>query len=315
MCICLRAIALTIVSMFLVVGPARLAEAQVQAKAQAQTQAQEDPAIAAVRKSSEKSVTAFNAGNVDELTAMFLPKGELIDEDGTVYQGQQEIKGLLSAFFKSFPGAKLSLDIESIRLVGPVAIEEGTRTITTKDGAAKSQFRYIAIRAKTDTGWQIASFRDFSEDPVPTPHENLQPVAWLVGDWINEGADGKVAISFRWSPDKNFLLGEFDFKAADGTPRKSSQRIGWDPVAGKMRSWLFDADGGFAEGSWTLVDDEFVIKSSSVNPDGTTASATMTIARTDKDHFSIAGTERIVGDSREPDFDLTVTRRPPAAGK
>ena len=305
MCICLRAIALTILSMFLVAGSARPVEGQ----------GQEDPAIAAVRKSAEKSVSAFNAGKVDELAAMFLPKGELIDEEGTVYQGQQEIKDLLGGFFAKFPGAKLALDIESIRLVGPVAIEEGTRTITTKDSAAKSQLRYIAVRAKTDSGWQIASFRDFADDPVPTPHENLQPVAWLVGDWVNEGADGKVAISYRWSEDKNFLLGEFQFNSAEGLPRKSSQRIGWDPVAGKMRSWLFDADGGFAEGSWTLVDDEIVIKSSSVNPDGATASATLTVTRKDKDHFSIAGTDRIVGDSREPDFDLTVARRPPPSGK
>jgi len=305
MCICLRAIALTILSMFLVAGSARPVEGQ----------GQEDPAIAAVRKSAEKSVSAFNAGKVDEMAAMFLPKGELIDEDGTVYQGQQEIKDLLSAFFKKFSGAKLALDIESIRLVGPVAIEEGTRTITTKDGATKSRFRYIAVRVKTDSGWQIASLRDFADDPVPTPHENLQPVAWLVGDWINEGDDGKAAISYHWSEDKNFLLGEFEFKTADGLPRKSSQRIGWDPVAGKIRSWLFDADGGFAEGSWTLVDDDIVIKSSSVNPDGTTASATLTIARKDKDHFSIAGTQRIVGNDREPDFDLAVVRRPPAARK
>ena len=207
---------------------------------------------------------------------MFLPEGELIDEEGTVYQGQQEIKDLLSAFFAKFPGTKLSLDIESIRLVGPVAIEEGTRTITTKDGATKSQFRYIAVRVKTDSGWKIASFRDFSDDPVPTPHENLQPLAGLVGDWINEGADGKVAISYRWSEDKNFLLGEFQVTSPGKPTTTSSQRIGWDPQAGRIRSWLFDPDGGFSNGQWTVVEDGIVIKSSSVNPDGGTASATMT---------------------------------------
>ncbi|MCE9552724.1 MAG: nuclear transport factor 2 family protein [Planctomycetes bacterium] len=258
---------------------------------------------------------AFNAGKADELTEMFLPKGELIDEEGTIYQGQREIKDLLSGFFAKFPGAKLALDIQSIRLVGPVAIEEGTRTITTKDGANKSQFRYLAIRTKTDSGWRIASFRDFADDPLPTPNDHLQPLAWLAGDWINEGTDGKVAISYRWSEDKNFLLGEFVVTSPGKPTTKSSQRIGWDPLAGKIRSWLFDADGGFAEGCWTNVDGAIVIKSSSVNPDGTTASATMTIVPGDKDHFSIKGTERIVGDSREPDFDLKITRRPPTATK
>jgi uncharacterized protein (TIGR02246 family) len=277
--------------------------------------AEDDAAIAAVRKSAEKFEAAFDAGKVDELVAMFLPKGELIDEDGTVYQGQEEIKQLLNTFFTKFSGAKLALNIESVRLVGPLAIEEGTRTITTKDGATKSQFRYITVRAKTDDGWQIASVRDFADDPVPTPHENLQSIAWLLGDWINEGDDGKVAISYHWSEDGNFLLGDFKFNAAGGEPRKSSQRIGWDPSVGKIRSWLFDADGGFAEGCWTVVDDGVVIKSSSVNPDGGLASATMTLVPSGKDRFSIAGTDRIVGDGRDEDFEITVVRRPPTTGK
>jgi len=275
----------------------------------------DDAAAAAVRKSAQQLVTAFNAGKVDEVAGSFLPKGEMIDEDGTVYQGPQEIKGLLNAFFKQFAGAKLTLNIESVRLVGPVAIDEGTRTMTTADGAVKSQFRYIGVWAKTDKGWKLASFRDIADDPAPTPHENLEPIAWLIGDWVNEGADGKVAISYRWSDDKNFLLGDFKMKSADGTPRTSSQRIGWDPAAGKIHSWLFDSDGGFGEGFWTSDDDGIVIKSSSVNPDGKTASATMKINSKDKDHFSIAGIDRIVGDSREDDFDITVTRRPPVAGK
>jgi uncharacterized protein (TIGR02246 family) len=303
MCARLSATSFAIAVMLLVAGPS------------SPVRAQDDAALAAVRKGAQQVVAAFNAGKVDELAAMFLPKGELIDEEGTIYQGQQEIKTLLGAFFTKFPGAKLALNIESIRLVGPVAIEEGTRTITTKDGATKSQFRYIAVRAKTDSGWQIASFRDFADNPAPTPHDNLQPLAWLVGDWINEGDDGKVAISYRWSDDKNYLLADFKFNSAAGLPRKSTQRIGWDPSAGRIRSWLFDADGGFAEGTWTLTDDDIVIKSTSVNPDGTTASATVTIDQKDKDHFSMKGTDRVVGDSREPDFDLTIVRRPPAARK
>lgn len=290
-------------TLFLVAGRANPAHGQA------------DAVIESVRKGTEKAATAFNAGKVDDLAAMFLPEGEFIDEDGVIYQGQQEIKGLFSAFFEKFPDSKLAVDVESIRLTGPVVTEEGTRTITTKDGATRSQFRYIAILGKSDSGWKIASFREFSDDPVPTPHDYLQPLAGLVGDWVNEGADSKVAISYRWSEDQNFLLCEFQMTSPGAPATKSSQRIGWDPQAGIIRSWLFDADGGFTNGQWTVVEDGIVIKSSSVNPDGSTASATMTIAAIDNDHFSIAGTERLVGDRREPNFEIKVTRRPPTAGK
>jgi hypothetical protein len=139
-------------------------------------------------------------------------------------------------------------------------------------------------------------------------------LAWIVGDWVNEGADGKAVISYRWSDDKNFLLGEFE-TSLTGQPQKSTQRIGWDPSIGRIRSWLFDTDGGFAEAYWTVVDDGAVIKSSSVNPDGTTATATLYITRKDKDHYTIEGTDRVIGDHVEDDFEITVARRPPAAGK
>jgi uncharacterized protein (TIGR02246 family) len=276
---------------------------------------QEDATSTAIRKNSGQLVAAFNAGKADHVAGWFLPKGELIDEAGTVYQGTQEIQDLLNAFYTKFPGTKLAVNIESIRQVGPVAIEEGTRTMATAGGDVKSQFRYVAVWARSDRGWQLASFRDFADDPVPTAHENLQSLAWLVGDWMNEGADGKVMISYRWSDDKNFLLGEFHIATPAGTPRKTTQRIGWDPSVGRFRSWLFDADGGFAEGYWTVVEDGIVIKSASVNPDGTTASATMNVTIADKDHFTIEGTDRVVGDVLEDDFEITVTRRPPTAGK
>jgi uncharacterized protein (TIGR02246 family) len=273
----------------------------------------DDVAVTAVRKAAEQLAESFNAGKAEQVAALFLPMGEYIDEEGAVYQGHKAISDLLNEFFKHYPGAKLALGIESIRPVGPVAIEEGTRTMTTADGVEKSRFHYIAVWAKTDDGWELASFRDFADDPEPSPHEHLQPIAWLIGDWINEGADGKVAISYRWSDDKNFLLGEFQMSSPEGERRQSSQRIGWDPSVGTIRSWLFDSDGGFAEGVWTTVDDGIVIKSLSVNPDGSRSSATMNIMTKDKDHYSIEGTDRIVGGSLEEDFEISVTRRPPRA--
>ncbi len=279
---------------------------------EAAAESPEAVAIAEVCESGARLLTAFNAGSVDEVSAIFLPDGELVDEEGTVNQGEVEIKELLTAFFEKFPGAKLSTEMESVRVIGPIAIEDGTRTITIEDGSVTSQFRYIAVWSKSDRGWQLASCRDIADDPAPTPHEFLEPLAWLEGEWMNEGADGKVAIDFRWSEDKNFLLGTFEINPADAPPRRSVQRIGWDPAACRIRSWLFDADGGFSDGYWTVVDEEVVIKSSCVNPDGSTASATLTLLPAGTDRFTISGTDRIVGEEREEDFEINVVRRPPA---
>ena len=277
--------------------------------------AQDDPEAAQIRAGDEAFVKAFNGGKVDDLVAMFLPKGELIDDEGNVYQGQAEIKELLTKYFAKYPGAKLTLEVESIRVVGPVAIEEGTRYIATKDDSAKAQLRYINVRAKTDRGWQVASIREFNDDPSPTPGEQLQPLAWLVGEWVNEGSDAVVKISYRWSADKNFLLGDFSVTREGSLVMNSSQRLGWDPLVGKVRAWLFDSDGGFGGGHWTPIDGSWVFKSSAVLPDAQTGSATITITPQGNDRFTMKGTDRLVGDARDPDFEVTVARRPPAPGK
>ncbi|MBX7074020.1 MAG: SgcJ/EcaC family oxidoreductase [Pirellulales bacterium] len=280
--------------------------------------ADDDPeatAIAAVKSSHEQVLKSFNEGKADAVAAAFLPQGELIDEAGVIYRGNEEIKSILTSFFERYAGVKLALDIETVRLVGPVAIEEGTRAMTTADGEETSRFRYIAVWAKPEKQWRLASFRDFAETPTLSPHDHLQALSWLVGDWLNEGADGRVAINYHWSDDKNYLLGDYAYESAEGEQRKSTHRIGWDPAAGQIRSWLFDADGGFAVGGWTMVDDGAVIKSESVNPDGTTSHVTLHIIVKDEDHFAIEGVDRIIGDSLAEDFDITVTRRPEAVGK
>ncbi|MDX1963671.1 MAG: SgcJ/EcaC family oxidoreductase [Pirellulales bacterium] len=263
-----------------------------------------------VRKGMAQTEAAFNAGNVDALISGFIPEGEYIDENGTVYQGAAEIKALLTSFFAKYPGSKLSVNLESLRFVGPVAIEEGVRTITSKDDSTSTQLRFIAVRYKTPQGWQLVSLRDFSDD-IPTPHDYLQPLAWLVGDWVNEGSDARVKINYRWSADGNFLLGEYDVQRDGVAVMNSTHRIGWDPVAGKIRSWLFDSDGGFGEGHWTQVGEEWVVKSTATLPDGQTGSATLEFVPLEPTRFVIRGTDRLAGNERQPDFEFAIVKQAP----
>ncbi len=220
----------------------------------------------------------------------------------------------MDAFFKKFPGSKSENVVESIRIVGPIAIQEGRRITTSKDGSF-SAIRYICVFSKTDRGWRIASLRDISDDPAPTPGEFLQPLAWLIGDWINEGADARVKISYRWSEDKNFILGEVEVTKQDQVVMKSSQRIGWDALHGTPRSWTFDSDGGYAEASWTQVEDTWVVRSSAVMPDGQTGSAILKITNGEKGRYVMTGSNRIIGNVMEDDYEITVVKKSPSAGK
>lgn len=278
--------------------------------------AQEAAVDSAVRGRAELLVKAFNSGKASDVAALFAPDGEVIDEEGNLFAGRKELTEAFGQFFAKFPQARLEVKVESVRSPAPgLAIEEGTRQITAGEADEKSTavLRYSAIHAKVDGKWQIASLREFTADPVPTPHEQLKALEWLVGDWVNEGTDAVVKISYRWSDDKNYLLGDYEVAAAGKPVMKSTQRIGWNPLTGAVRSWLFDSDGGFSEGNWAQTDDGWVIKSTTVNPDASTGSATVTIVAKDKTHFTIKGTERIVAGLREPDFEVSVARRPPTA--
>jgi len=269
---------------------------------------------AAMTRESEATVKAFNSADAAALGGMFLETGELVDEAGTVHVGKAAITELFKQFFAKFPQAMLEMQVASVRPVGDtLAVEEGQRRITTAAGEA-AQVRYVAVRSKQGDRWPIASYREFTDEPLLTPQEALQAASWIVGDWIDEGPQGRTAISFRWSDDGNYLIGDYTMSAAGAGESKSTQRIGWDPVTGQLRSWTFDDDGGFTEGRWDATDEGWVVKSEATMPDGTTGSATLVITVEDADHFVVRGSDRIVGGVAEPDFELKITRRPPQPG-
>jgi uncharacterized protein (TIGR02246 family) len=270
--------------------------------------------VAAVTREGEATVKAFNAGDAKALGELFMEQGELIDENGTVTSGRKAITALFQAFFEKFPKATLEMEITGLRPVGDdLAVEEGVRLITVDDGQTAAQLRYVAMRDKVGDAWPVASYREFADDPLPTPAEMLQGVAWLVGDWIDESPEGRTEVSYRFSEDDNFLVGEYTLAVGGMEASRSAQRIGYDPIEGVLRSWTFDSDGGFSEGEWFPTETGWLIRSEATLPDGTTGSATVELTPVDGDHFTIRSTDRIVAGAVEPDFELKIARRPPAA--
>jgi uncharacterized protein (TIGR02246 family) len=266
----------------------------------------------AVKSAAAATVEAFNAGDAARIAGLFADEGELIDEDGNVFAGRDEVGGLFREFFGKFPGSLLDMEVTEARPLGDnLAVEEGIRRITTPDGTA-AQMVYTAIRKRQGDTWPIVSYREYADDPLPTPQEMLAAIDWLVGEWVDESPEARTSIRYDWSEDANFLVGQYTL-AIDGRPAgKTTQRIGWDPVVGTLRSWTFDPDGGFSEGVWLPTDDGWVIRSEATMPDGATGVATVTLRIRDADHFSVESSDRIVGGIEEPDFSLVIARKPPA---
>ena len=293
------------------------------ATATATTTATAGPAPAAVSPELEKmilgemetTVKAFNAADAAGLAKLFMEKGELVDENGNVYTGREEIAALFKAFFEKFPKAQLGMEVLALRSIGDsLAIEEGVREIVAEDGAAAARLRYVAVRDKVGDRWPIASYSEYTDDPPATAQEMLAPLGLLVGDWVDESPEGTTEIAYRWSEDGNFLLGEYVLAIGGEDASKSVQRIGWDPVEGTIRSWTFDADGGFSNGEWTPTENGWVVRTEATMPDGTTAAANVHLVIKDDDHFTVRSTDRVVAGGTEPDFELAIARKPPKPG-
>ena len=65
--------------------------------------------------------------------------------------------------------------------------------------------------------------------------------------------------------------------------------LGWDPVSGKLRAWIFDSEGGYGEGTWHRDGDSWVLKTTGVTADGQTASGTSIYTFVSDAHHDLAG--------------------------
>lgn len=259
---------------------------------------------------------AFNAGQADGVAAIFLPTGELIDEAGTTHSGREQVTDLLTGFFTNFPSAKMQLELESVRpITAQLAAVDMVRAITTADGAERAVSRSNLVFTQQDGAWLIATSRDVPAENELSPHQHLQPLAWMVGDWVDEGGESLIQIHCDWAKDQNYLLVEYLVKREGQEELSSQQRLGWDPVQEQVRSWVFDTDGGFGDGLWTKVGETWIVKSSAVMPDGTTGSATFVIEPQGKDRFIMRGLDRVLGDEVREDVEMTIVKKPPQSNK
>jgi len=272
-------------------------------------------AVSADEKQIRQGVTAFvqfyNAHRAEELAGLFAADGRMVFRDGTEVNGRDEIRQSFADAFAATPRVAISVVVDSIRFLTPdVAVEEGSTSLFPDGETLTSRGRYTVVHLKKGGRWQMQSVRVAEEESL-SPFGQLQPLEWLVGDWVEEGRTEVVEARFRWDENKSFLLEEFQVVREGSVVLKGTQRIGWDPQTKQIRSWIFDNAGGFGEAVWTPVGDKWVCKTTAVRSDGTSASATRTLTRASPDRVLWSATDRLAGGEQLPDLTVTMVRKPP----
>lgn len=141
-------------------------------------------------------------------------------------------------------------------------------------------------------------------------NDQLKELAYFVGTWTDTDENDKVISTFRWDTNKTFLLHHFISQTSEKFAFEGHQIIGWDPVKKKIRSWVFDSDGGFGESYWEKQDDNSWYASMLFTlPDGKRGSATQIYAKINDKSYSFSSTNRDVDGQMLPDIGpFTVVR-------
>jgi uncharacterized protein (TIGR02246 family) len=72
---------------------------------------------------------AYNRADANAVAAFYTNDAEYVDEEGTAVSGRDAIEKLLVEEFNTNPGAKLKIDVESVRVLSPdVLVEKGIAT-------------------------------------------------------------------------------------------------------------------------------------------------------------------------------------------
>lgn len=267
---------------------------------------------AEVRKLAEAFCQAYSSRDAPAVAALFTEDAEYVDEHGEIYHGRQKIAELLASVFAERPVCPLKVDIDSIRFISAgVAVEDGTTTMLDADGLPTHSVRYTSVHVKSNGKWLTASTRDNIAAPgSPSLTEQL---GWLEGEWVDEADDSVVEFTCRPILNGKFLARDFTVKIAGKAELTGSQRIGRDPQTGQLKSWTFDSEGGYGDGIWYRDGENWVLKTTGVQSDGSNISVTSVYSYVNDHTMTWQAVNHEIDGVRVPDGEIfTLVRRPPA---
>ena len=79
----------------------------------------------------------------------------------------------------------------------------------------------------------------------PVSPEALDQLDWMIGTWTDGDENTTVRTVCEWAKNHTFITRSFKAFVDGKIDLEGTQVIGWDPAAGRIRSWVFDSDGGF----------------------------------------------------------------------
>ncbi len=259
--------------------------------------------------------TGFNAGDAKGLAACWSEKGEFVGPAGARADGRETIEAQFQAAFAARKDApKLQLHVNHLRLVSDgLALVEAVAEVKPAAAAGGTPIADFVL-VKENGRWLIESAREMPPH-LPPQTNHLKELAWLVGDWSSETS--KAGLTLRttcdWTVGQAFLIRKFKVEGKEAFVHGGTEVIGWDPRTNRIRSWVFDSDGGFGENAWVHDGSRWLIQYSGTLADGSQVSATSILASVDAATASLQSKDRVVDGAAQPDIPEITLKRQAAA--
>ena len=259
---------------------------------------------AAIREAVVAYVEAFNKADAKALAAMWSPGAVYANPlSGIEVVGREAIEQQFAGVFADSKGVKLEATTHSVGFVSPnVAVEHGSAKLSKADETV-AESDYSAVYVKSEGKWLLDRVTEEDKVTLPSHYEQLKELEWMVGNWVDQDEQATVTTECNWAKNNNFLVRSFSVQITDLAEMSGIQLIGWDPVAKQVRSWVFDSDGGFGQGTWTRKNNRWFNHQSGVLPDGRKSSSVNIFTYLDDDTFALQSTNRMVDGELLPNID------------
>jgi uncharacterized protein (TIGR02246 family) len=234
----------------------------------------------AIRQTMQNFTAAFEKGDAAAAAAFLAAGAELIPAEAPLVRGREEIQKAFAEHFAKNPRVKITLEPEPIRFTSrDTAIEEGQMRVASEKGDPAHN-RYSVLCVREDGKWLLAFIKEW-----PSEQTELKDLDWLIGTWSAKRPDAEIQTTFEWFGNKAFIRGQFTVRQKDKT-LTGMQMIGTDPETGELRTWTFETDGGFGEGTCTRDGNKWVFDMTTSLSDGTVLEARNVLLEVNNDTFT-----------------------------
>lgn len=257
----------------------------------------EEKAIAANDRAFEK---AYGAADYEALAGFFTDDAEYTSEDGRTISGRAGIEQAFKEALTTRKGGTIQIGMDSLRTLAPGVVVEKGGTLTTARNGETDNSQFTAVLVQKDGKWKIANL---VESPAEaSAHDQLSQLGWMIGKWKESAKEDGVDIDseFTWARGGNFITRNVTVKRGADVVLEGWQIIGWDASDATLRSWTFDTDGGFSEGTWTRQGDRWLLRETGVAADGSRTGADNTFSKVSDDKFTYESGNRTLNGEPQP---------------